>query len=94
MSHLKLSLQSAAIILAIIGTWLVAIQILNVFHGFPFILQNLTVDGHSEIVKSEAFAQWEASTGKTIYTGLILITMGGALELYALFLSRKERGYL
>ncbi len=76
------------IILSLIGTWLVAYELVIRFKGYSFEIKTMTYDGQGNPEKTAEFNKWELKRAKYMWIGLILITLGNFLQI-ALILSKS-----
>lgn len=76
-----------AIILSLVGTWLVAYELVIRFKGFAFEIKSITYDGQGNPEKTTEFSNWEMKRAIYMWIGLILITLGHAIQI-ALILAK------
>lgn len=70
------------IALVMVGSWLVAIELVIRFKGYAFKVINMTCDGSADTEKTANFERWELRRARWMWGGLILITVGSVLQLY------------
>lgn len=70
------------IALVMVGSWLVAIELVIRFKGYAFKVINMTCDGSADTEKTAGFERWELRRARWMWAGLILITVGSLLQLF------------
>lgn len=84
MSTLLSGLGIAAVL---IGSWLVAYEVVNKFTGVSHTVST-GWGGEGTPQKTNAFIQWEAKRNSVMWFGLAFITVGSFLQLAGLFFQR------
>lgn len=78
-------LSAVGIISVLLGSWLVAYEVVNRFLNFPYRVVDITVDGSGKLEKNPGFEKWEMRRAKVMWVGLFFITIGSLLQLAGLF---------
>jgi len=69
--------------LSLLGTWLVAVELVIRFKGYAFEIRTMTFNGQGNPVKTPEFEHWEAKRAKFMWLGLALITLGTFAQMAA-----------
>lgn len=80
-------LSATGIVLVLLGSWLVAYEVVNRFLNFPYRVVGITVDGSGKLQKNPDFSKWEIKRAVAMWMGLGFITAGSFLQLAGLFKS-------
>lgn len=84
------SAQIAAVVgiaLVVVGTWLVAYEVVKRFLGYSHRVIDVRADGSGVVEKTDAFKKWEMKRAFWMWSGLALITVGSALQIYGTIIS-------
>ena len=73
--------------LALVGTWLVAFELVSRFRGYAFEVKDITYRGGSTTDKTPDFRRWEARRAKYMWAGLVLITIGSVAQIASVLLT-------
>lgn len=77
--------SATGIAMVMIGSWCVAIEVVNKFKGDSHTTKDATwKDGR--VAKTERFTRWEARRNCWMWAGLALITLGSLAQLVSVFL--------
>jgi hypothetical protein len=70
--------------LCLLGTFLVAIELVIRFKGYAFEIKSMTYNGQGKAEKTAGFERWETKRAKFMWSGLALITIGTAAQMVAI----------
>lgn len=79
-------LSGLGIVATLVGSWLVAYEIVKKFTGVSHTVST-GWGGAGSAKKTEIFTQWEDKRNRAMWSGLAFITFGSALQLAGLFWS-------
>lgn len=74
--------SASGILLVMVGSWLVAIELVIRFKGYAFKVINMTCDGSADTEKTANFERWELRRARWMWVGLSFISIGSLLQLY------------
>lgn len=80
-------LAITGMIFSLLGTWLVAYELVSRFRGYAYEIDGMTYDGQGTPEKTPDFVRWEITRAKFMWAGLALITAGSVLQMIAVHLS-------
>lgn len=73
-----------------VGSWLVALELVIRFKGYAFKVINMTCDGSADTEKTANFERWELRRARWMWTGLALITIGSLLQIFGTVCNNEE----
>lgn len=82
--------SASGLVLVMVGSWLVAIELVIRFKGYAFKVINMTCDGSADTEKTANFKKWELRRARWMWFGLALITIGSLLQIYATVYNNDE----
>ncbi|MEQ1661094.1 MAG: hypothetical protein ABL877_00180 [Thiobacillus sp.] len=62
--------STGGVILVMLGSWLVAIELVIRFKGYAFKVINMTCDGSADTEKTANFERWELRRARWMWVGL------------------------
>ena len=75
------------IVLVVVGTWLVAYEVVNRFLGYSHRVIDVRWDGSGVVEKTDDFRKWEVKRAFWMWAGLALITVGSGFQIYGTMVS-------
>lgn len=75
----------AGLVCNLLGTWMVAIELVLRFKGYAFEVKGITYSGSGPAEKTEDFKRWELKKAYWMWAGLVLITIGVIAQIIAEF---------
>ncbi len=80
-------LALSGIAMCLLGTWLVAIELVVRFQGNAYEIKTMTYRGQGTPEKTDDFSRWELHRARYMWTGLLLITLGSLAQMAAVCLT-------
>jgi hypothetical protein len=80
------TLTVASVVLSVVGAWCVGYSVIALFNGFEYGgIDASNADGKAH--KTPEYVQWESRNTAWTRVGIALITVGGLVQIAALFIS-------
>lgn len=73
----------AGLVCNLLGTWMVAIELVHRFKGYAFEVKGVTYRGEGPAEKTDDYKQWELKRACWMWAGLVLITLGTVAQALA-----------
>ncbi len=82
---IRIVVPAAGIFLVLVGSWCVAYEVVNKFAGVSHRVST-GWGGSGTATKTDQYISWESQRNTIMWIGLLFITVGSLMQIYALFI--------